>query len=282
MTDGDVSARERAEQSAASVDGNLAGHVAIVELLRAQQLVPSRSRVARIFGLSPLSPETQALYRGVVGEIEVGEALDRLGHGWEVLHALPVDAGDADIDHLVIGPAGVFIVTTKNHSGLNVWASQRTFMVAGIRYPHIRNMEYEMGRAERILTAATGRPVEVAAILAIVAPKSLVVRDAHRDVTVLAADAIVSWLHRHARVLDAEQVSLIASTAALASTWYQGDELSSGPDRVRERFEELRTEVRAAWKRQVLWAIGISLLGVGSFAVITYSILANALAALGL
>lgn len=281
MTDGDVSARERAEESAASIDANLAGHVAIVELLRAQQLVEPRSRMARIFGLSPLSTETHALYRGVVGEIEVGEALDRLGPEWGVLHALPVDVDSADIDHLVIGPAGVFIVMTKNHSGLNVWASQRTFMVAGIRYPHIRNMESEMGRAERILSKASGQPVEVAGILAIVAPKSLVVRERHRDVAVLAANTVVPWLLRHKRALSPDEVTRITAAAGLASTWFQGNEQSGPPLSVREDFEELRTEVRNAWRTQLGWAIGISILGVGSFAAITYSILMNALGQFG-
>jgi hypothetical protein len=281
MTDGDVSARERAEESAASIDGNLAGHVAIVELLRAQKLVPPRSRVARTFGMSPLSPETHVLYRGVVGEIEVGEALDRLGPEWGVLHALPVDVDSADIDHLVIGPAGVFIVMTKNHSGLNVWASQRTFMVAGIRYPHIRNMESEMGRAERILSTASGHPVEVAGILAVVAPKSLIVRERHRDVAVLAANTVVPWLVRHSRSLTQAEVTTITTAAGLASTWFPTDEQAGQPESVRREFEELRTEVRKAWRTQLLWAIGISILGIGSFAAITYSILMNALGSFG-
>ena len=138
-----------------------------------------------------------------------------------------------------------------------------------------------MVRAERILTSATGRTVEVEGILADVAPKSLVVRDAHRDVTVLAASTIVPWLHRHARVLSPEQVAQIGAAAALASTWYQGDEVAGGPHGVRARFEALRSEVRKAWQRQLAWAVGISILGVGSFVVITYSILASALSAFG-
>jgi hypothetical protein len=281
MTDGFVSARGRADESATSNDHHLAGHRAIVELLREQAEVPPRSRVARLFGMSPLSPHTHAMYRGVVGEIEVGEGLDRLGSQWAVLHALPVDVDAADIDHLVIGPAGVFLVTTRNHSGLNVWASQRTFMVGGIRYPHIRNMEYEMGRAERMLSSATGSPVEVAGILAVVAPKSLVVREKHRDVAVLAAAQIVPWLLRRGRVLSPAEVSHISTAAALASTWYQAADEGGQPQSVRDCFERLRSGVRKARRIQLAWAIGFSILGVGSFAGITYSILLTALGSNG-
>ncbi len=281
MTDGDVTVPHRADDTADSLGANRAGRVAISELLKAQAEVPSRSLVGRIFGMSPLSHDTHVLYRGVVGEIEVGEALDRLGSEWTVLHAVPVESGRADIDHLVVGPAGVFVVATKNHSGHNVWASQRTLMVAGVRQPHIRNMEYEMGRAERSLTAAAGSPVEVSGILAMVAAKSVVVREKHRDVAVLSAGHIVGWLQRHKRVLSAAQVSHIGTAASLASTWDTTAVDGDCPDDWRRQFEALRSDVRAAWRVQMAWAVGVSAVGVGAFAVITYSILLSAIGSFG-
>jgi len=277
MTDGDVSALGQAD----GLGEPVAAHGSIVELLRTQAEVAPRSRVARIFGMSPLSHETHALYRGVVGEIEVGEALDRLGPEWAVRHTLPVEAGLGDIDHLVIGPAGVFIVATKNHSGLNVWASQRTLMVAGVRQPHIRNMEYEMGSAERILSAASGSAVEVSGILAVVAAKSLVVREKHRDVAVLAAANLVPWLQRHKRLLSPEEVARLGTAASLASTWSSEHTTDDRPQLVREQFEALRTEVRRAWTVQLSWAIGTTVVGVGAFAGITYAILMNAIGSFG-
>lgn len=287
MTDGEVSAPDRADETAESLGANRAGQVAIAELLLAQADVPPRSLLGRIFGRSPLSADTDLLYRGVVSEIEVGEALDRLGAGWSVLHALPVDSrtgetGVGDINHLVVGPAGVFVVATKNHSGNNVWASERTLMVAGVRQPHIRNMELEMGRAERSLTAAAGYAVEVSGIIAMVAAKSLVVREKHRDVAVLGAKHIIGWLQRHRRVLSAEQVTHISTAAALASTWYQTDENGQCPNTLRRQFEVLRASVRRAWRVQVAWVVAVSVLGIGAFAAITYSILLTAIGASGL
>ena len=58
MTDGDVSAHERAEDVDGSLDGHLAGHAAILELLRAHDDVVPRSPIARVFGRSPLTAET--------------------------------------------------------------------------------------------------------------------------------------------------------------------------------------------------------------------------------
>lgn len=284
MTDGDVSSRDHvpSDDRAVSLD-NLAGHVAIGELLRLQSSVPRRTALARLFGMSPLTVSTQQLYRGVVGEIEVGEALDRLGDEWLVLHALPVDADADDIDHLVIGPSGVHIVSTCNHTGMNVWASQRTFIVAGVRYPHIRDMEYEMGRAERLLTAAVGSTVEVSGILAVVAPKSLVVRDRQRDVAVLQSSALVSWLTKQKRTLSSAEVTRVGEAAALASTWFVADTPPEPtPEFQRDRFEALRAEVQGAWRVQLGWAIGVSIAAVGTFGGITYSILVSAIGSFGL
>jgi len=282
MTDGDVSAADRAAETTGSFESR-AGHVAIGELLREQELAPPRSRVSRFFGVSPLSPDTKPLFRGVVGEIEVGEALDRLGPEWHVLHALPVDVDHADIDHLVIGPSGVFVISTRNHTGSDVWASQRTFLVAGVRYPHIRDMEYEMGRAERLLTAAAGRAVEVSGILAVVAPKSLLVREEQRDVAVLESSNLVAWLLRHKRALAPVDVAEFGAAASLASTWYDdGTTAAVEPNGQRERFERLRTEVRSAARVQLAWTIGVSVAAVGGFAIMTYLILVSTIGSFGL
>jgi hypothetical protein len=281
MRDGDVSARDSADEVTLSVSANLAGQVAIGELLKAQSLVPGRSRIARAFGVSPLNSETYQLYRGVVGEIEVGESLDRLGSDWRVLHAVSVDGG-GDIDHIAIGPGGVFIIATKNHTGYDIWASQRTFMVAGIRYPYVRNMEHEMGRAERVISTALGRTIEVTGILAIVAPKSLTVRQRHRDVAVLHSAHLVPWLVRRRRVLSHDDVVEIGAVAALSSTWDQETTAVEGPEDQRELFEALRLEVHNARRVQLLWAIGASAIAVSAFVGITWSILMSALGTFGI
>ena len=45
----------------------------------------------------------------------MGAELNRLGrHGWRVLHSIRL-ANRVDIDHLPIGPGGVFSINTKHH-----------------------------------------------------------------------------------------------------------------------------------------------------------------------
>ncbi|WP_373309716.1 nuclease-related domain-containing protein [Streptomyces tendae] len=58
--------------------------------------------------------EWDAWRKGLEGERRVGAELNRLGrHGWRVLHSIPL-ATKVDIDHLLIGPGGVFSINTKH------------------------------------------------------------------------------------------------------------------------------------------------------------------------
>ena len=108
----------------------------IAEALRVQADAAPRSAAARFFGRTPLSPESRSWFLGAIGELEVGRVLDRLGDGWLVLHAVPVGTAGSDIDHLVIGPSGVFTINTKYHEGMKVWVGSKRVLVNGQRTDH--------------------------------------------------------------------------------------------------------------------------------------------------
>ena len=53
--------------------------------------------------------------RGATGEEEVGGLLDELPGDWRVIH--DASLGRGNVDHILIGPAGLFTVETKSHPG---------------------------------------------------------------------------------------------------------------------------------------------------------------------
>ena len=56
--------------------------------------------------------------RGAEGEVAVARALEALPDGWVVLHDLAWPGrARANLDHVVVGPGGVFVVDAKNWSG---------------------------------------------------------------------------------------------------------------------------------------------------------------------
>lgn len=54
--------------------------------------------------------------RGAAGEEHVGSLLDQLAaEGWRVIH--DASLGHGNVDHIAIGPTGVFTIETKSHPG---------------------------------------------------------------------------------------------------------------------------------------------------------------------
>jgi Nuclease-related domain len=64
------------------------------------------------------SEQVTAWQRGAAGERRTARLLDRLtGDGYVVFHDLAVPNSPANVDHLVIGPTGVFVIDSKQWSG---------------------------------------------------------------------------------------------------------------------------------------------------------------------
>jgi hypothetical protein len=73
---------------------------------------------------------------GAAGERKTARALQRLGREWTVVHDLPDGDGGGNIDHVVVGPTGVFVLETKNLNGQVHFENDRlvqTFGFGGTR-----------------------------------------------------------------------------------------------------------------------------------------------------
>ena len=228
------------------------GSAVIAETLRVQSATPPRTRVQRLFGRTPLSPDAQSWYLGAIGELEVGRILDRLGPEWHVLHAVPVGKRGSDIDHVVIGPGGVFTINTKHHDGAKIWVGGHRVLVNGQRTDHLRNADFEATRAAKILGEATHQTVEGTPILAIVGAKSIQIKEKPPRVEVLRADSLVRRLERAPRILTPEAVTALVRVAVLPATWGS----PSLPEADLTAFATLRAEVVSALRHRQAWAAG--------------------------
>ncbi|MFB0838428.1 MULTISPECIES: nuclease-related domain-containing protein [unclassified Arthrobacter] len=233
------------------------GQAVIEELLALQGKVPPRSTLQRILGMSPLSAESSPWYRGALGELVVGEILENLGPEWLVLHAVPVGAGSSDIDHVLIGPAGVFTINTKNHSGQSVWVAGRTLMVAGRKTRHLYNAAHEAARASKLLTAAAGLPVKVTAVVVIVEPKTLTIKARPEQAVVVTDAQLARWLRRSSPVLAWAELARISGVAVQPGTWHKRPAAQNDPQLLQQNFDALRHLVVQARRRRAAWALGV-------------------------
>lgn len=229
----------------------------IVGLMAIRERDVPRSLVGRFFGADPLGVDSRAWYKGALGEIAVSRILARLGPEWTVLHAVPVGAGASDIDHVLIGPGGVFTLNTKNHAGQTVWVAGRTLMVAGKKQHHIVNSVHEADRAAKLLTTVAGEAVQVTGVLIIVAPKSLTLKEKPADVVVLTDRQLLRWLNRRRRVLTPEQVTGITAAAIIPATWHRNPQPDGDVTALQQEFEGLRKLVGRARRHRAAWALAL-------------------------
>ena len=152
---------------------------------------------------------------GADGEEEVGRRLRKLGPGWHVIHVVPVGTKECDIDHVVIGPPGVFTLNTKNHTGKRVWVHRRSFKVSGQSTQYLRNSRYEAQRSSKLLTVACGFAVGVHPLIVVIAAE-LTIKAQPPGVTVVGRKRITKWLSDRPPVLAADQVEGIYEIAPFA------------------------------------------------------------------
>jgi hypothetical protein len=125
--------------------------------------------------------------------------------GYRAMHILPIPDSEEQIDHLVIGPAGVFAidsedwdkrmpVRTSNHRQL--WHGPRSMK------DRLEHAHWEAGQAASLLSAEMGSPVTVRAAMAVYGPKIPWDVAEIRDVDVFSGDRLRSYLRRRARRRD--------------------------------------------------------------------------------
>lgn len=177
---------------------------------------PIASQVARFLHMN--TPDRLWL-RGAQGEEVVGGRLESLvPEGWRVLHAVPVGTRGSDIDHVLIGPPGVFCINTKNRITSNVWIGERMIMVNGQKTDYLRNSRFEAQRASKILTKATGWKIDVTPAIVIMA-KKFTVKNQPKDVSVLRRMDVPQWFRRQQATMSDEAVLTIFERARNPAIW---------------------------------------------------------------
>jgi len=222
------------------------GHSLIDELLR--QWDAGTIHIDAATNGVVIGEDAEGWYRGVLGERRIAALLATLGPEWTVLHSVPVGRGSSDIDHVVIGPPGVFTINTKFSPGKPVWVAGRGMYVGGTKQHHVVNALLEARRASTYLTEASGLTVAVTGLIVFVEPAGITRKappgggEADPVIEVLDADELVDSMVRRREFSD-EQIARIVDAAARPGTWSDAVVASSNGAHVAREFEALELEV---------------------------------------
>lgn len=193
-----------------------------------------------------LHPDAWPWFQGALGEIEVGRLLEALGPEWFVRHSIPIGADTKDVDHLVIGPGGVFAINTKHHAGAAVWVGDHVLRVNNANTPHLRAAVRDGHDVASRLTQKSGFPVPVRSVIAVLNARTITDRrDTHdRAPDVVDARSLVTWLRSRSTRLTPTQLDLVKLAAEEPTTWHV-DPRAADTFRVMQRFERLVARVHA-------------------------------------
>ncbi|MFF7748098.1 nuclease-related domain-containing protein [Streptomyces sp. NPDC007971] len=165
------------------------------------------------------SSEWDSWYTGLEGERRVGRELARLSPlGWRVLHGIEKSNG-GDIDHLLIGPGGVFNINTKTHQGASVWVGDTMAKVNGGQpQPYAAASKGEADYVRGVLGRYCDFTVAVEPVLVFVGVESL--RRAPTQFTVrIYQEREVAALGPLAGKLTPEQVERVYAVARHRRVW---------------------------------------------------------------
>jgi len=141
--------------------------------------------------------------RGATGEEQVGGLLDGLaGDGWRVIH--DASFGRGNMDHILIGPAGVFTVETKSHPG--------PVKVARVHGATLSQAQAQRKAIERV----SGQTVEPLIVFSRAWVDKPLAR--RKGVRVIPARMLPGYLARRPATLTSEQV-LQAHSKVAAALW---------------------------------------------------------------
>jgi hypothetical protein len=160
------------------------------------------------------SPDAVAWRCGAAGERRTARLLDPLERqGWAVLHDLAVPGSRANIDHLVVGPGGVFVIDSKQYRGsLRLDSSGRLWHGRYPLAPTLRTVDFEADRAAQVLVDPGVVVVPIVAVHGAQVPWGKVVMN---GVPVVAARHLPSMLRALPAVLGPERVASLTDQARI-------------------------------------------------------------------
>ena len=148
--------------------------------------------------------------------------LAKLGRaGYRAMHARPIPESEEQIDHLVVGPSGVFAIDSEDwDKHLVVRAKKGTQLWHGpfSKKDRLQHAQWEAQRAADMISGEIGKPVTVRPAMAVYGPRIPWDVATIRDVDVFSGPELRKYLKNRARTrgvprLSREQVQRIYETA---------------------------------------------------------------------
>jgi hypothetical protein len=152
-----------------------------------------------------------------VGERSAGPVIGRLPEGWHIFRDVPAGEQGANIDHVVVGPAGTFTLSAKDLMG-KVWVGPRTVRHNGHPTDFLSKAACDANRVSEFLSTVVGRPIHVRGVVVILADE-WTISERPVDVHVGSPRGVKDWMVRLPVSHSRQEVDEIIAAVSTSSTW---------------------------------------------------------------
>lgn len=220
-----------AEERERVLQATVTERTAEVERLR-QQMEESESRSAaqrqqldaelqaaraRLGAATTAQAAAQAEFRQAADSVRTRRQLARMQRaGYFTIDALPIPNSREVIDHLVIGPTGVYAIDSEKWDPqlpVRTWNGKKLYHGPDSKHDWLNEAAWKARQASEILSAALGTEIQVRPAMAIYGAKIPWGIATIMDVDVLSGATLGKYLRRRSLILEMPQVRLIYDTA---------------------------------------------------------------------
>jgi hypothetical protein len=232
--------------------------LSVTTFLRSLDTVPPPKFFSRFFGRPPVPPSLRSQYREALGDVAVIDTLLQLGSDW-LVRTCEVSGGNG-VEHVVVGPPGIFCIAVRYRRGGAVWIDGSILLVDGERWSDLRDAEFNAVRLTQVMSDAVGFRVEATPCLVLVGTRSLTVAKPPRRVAVLTTRDIRTWLKGMPATLSTDEAKALRMSAAAYPGWH----LLGGPQAPSASalgvFRKVRAAMGHARHVRLTWVTGVLVL----------------------
>ena len=146
--------------------------------------------------------------------------LERMGDaGWQVVHDVPLGRQGSMVEHLLIGPAGIFTVAERRHPGQRIVVEGRTLEVDGRSMSYLRDARLEATRVQGALLAAACAAVTVRGVVVVHGDLEVRTVQPQHDAFAIARQDVLAVFRAMPVRLDPARIMAVAHVARQRATW---------------------------------------------------------------
>jgi hypothetical protein len=165
---------------------------------------------------------------GIAGEEFTAKILEGLGSEYKILHSIPFSEHKKDIDHIVIGPTGIYIINSKNYRAKSLLIDDEYIIYNKKRLSDPIDLQRDVRYVENLFKVK-----DVFPIISLVNNNSLRIKSSKIS-KVLHANKIVNYIKKQEAIYSEDYINKVYSEMSNCDIW--GIKNIKDPDFIEEMY----------------------------------------------